>query len=572
MLLQNFIWPESKNQKKAAELYYHSYDFCQKEAKQQLLNPGTVLSFDTYFNSFAAGQWKRYTNVERIRFCLKLSGKGTVSVIGINETDKKQTIVDQHMFQEKELNQVVSNWISLKEYQLLYIKIEALQSVVWESGFVETDCTGREIHLAFVTCTYNRKEALLKNIRLLEQKSAKHKDSPVLDTVIIVDNASNLDPAFITSKDIHVIPNKNLGGAGGFKRGLQEAIQQPQITHVLLMDDDVELLYEALIRTKNVLTCLKQEKKECFLGGAMLRMDTPYLMHAAGECWNNGRMKNPYKKTDLRSVYAVQKVSEEISGKQQYAGWWYCCIPRSHIEQKGYPMPFFLHMDDIEYNLRNGNPPIFFNGIAVWHEEFEDKRSSVIEYYDVRNRLITNALYCGKEKRCRQESWRNALLVLCERFYATVFRYRYRDFTLSVKAVEDFLKGPDWLMKLDAEEYHKSLGHYGYQARHLKTVMFSESGQPKSKGLNFLAYLLPARKTARLRMGAPVSSYRRKKKVLLVDPNSEKAILVHKSWKETGECICKAVTGLWKLLIQYPKANKEWQSKAAKLMDRKDCE
>lgn len=41
---------------------------------------------------------------------------------------------------------------------------------------------------------------------------------------------------------VHVVKNKNAGGAGGFTRGLIEILKRPDrggITHALLMDDDV---------------------------------------------------------------------------------------------------------------------------------------------------------------------------------------------------------------------------------------------------------------------------------------------------------------------------------------------
>jgi len=41
---------------------------------------------------------------------------------------------------------------------------------------------------------------------------------------------------------VQLIPNKNVGGSGGFARGLVEALQENTYSHFLFMDDDIELV------------------------------------------------------------------------------------------------------------------------------------------------------------------------------------------------------------------------------------------------------------------------------------------------------------------------------------------
>ena len=53
--------------------------------------------------------------------------------------------------------------------------------------------------------------------------------------------------------------------------------QNPKATHVLLMDDDVEVLPESFIRTFNLLSLLKEEYAEAFLSGAMMSLEEPNL-------------------------------------------------------------------------------------------------------------------------------------------------------------------------------------------------------------------------------------------------------------------------------------------------------
>ena len=52
------------------------------------------------------------------------------------------------------------------------------------------------------------------------------------------DNAGTLDHKYFDHNQLHLIQNKNVGGAGGFTRGIIEVLESTlPYTHVLLMDD-----------------------------------------------------------------------------------------------------------------------------------------------------------------------------------------------------------------------------------------------------------------------------------------------------------------------------------------------
>lgn len=72
-----------------------------------------------------------------------------------------------------------------------------------------------------------------------------------------------------------VIPNDNVGGAGGFTRGMITAMEQnPKATNILLMDDDVAVSPESIKRTYNLLRILKPEHREDMISGAMLNYES----------------------------------------------------------------------------------------------------------------------------------------------------------------------------------------------------------------------------------------------------------------------------------------------------------
>ncbi len=69
-------------------------------------------------------------------------------------------------------------------------------------------------------------------------------------------------------------------------------------------------------------------------------------------------------------------------------------FPMKIVTPENLPMPIFIRGDDLEYGLRNMKTLILMNGICVWHEPFENKYSSFLEYYIMRNQLIDNSFHC----------------------------------------------------------------------------------------------------------------------------------------------------------------------------------
>lgn len=521
MVLQNIVWPELPSQPES-ELYYHGTPEYTEDGSLRI-KAGTELCFDTYFNSFAGMTWLENTTVASCELCVSMRGKGSVRL----KTDNKN-IVSTVDFSGEQMVKILIPEIKAHMY---YLEILAEEDTVITSGQFQTEQTGREVHLVLVTCTYNRQKDLFYNLALLKRKNRQ-----VLEHIYVVDNARNLNPAEIEDEVVKVFPNPNTGGAGGFTRGLKEAMKLPSMTHVLLMDDDVKIEFEAIFRTKSLLAYIKEEKQDRFIGGAMLRKGQPWLLYAQGEAWEAGKIINPHQDTDVRMLAQVAKLMSPTNLSNSYNAWWYCCIPRQQMEEKGYPLPFFLHGDDIEYGLRNGKTPIYLNGIATWHESFEHKMPSMLRYYDMRNGLIINALYMKKGKRF------NAVCLVTKSIMASIFRYRYEDVPLTVMAVEDFLKGPEWFLNSDPEQIHQKVPQLGYrmqepdESQEYEVLTSYTKCLPHKWGM-LLGYLLPAKGKARVPMGAPAGTYSGKKEVWLEEPASGRGFWVEKSWKKTWKCV-----------------------------------
>lgn len=92
-------------------------------------------------------------------------------------------------------------------------------------------------------------------------------------------------------------------------------------------------------------------------------LDIPYIQHANGELWQGDCIGFTKRGYDLRRMTDV--VRNEYNLPMDYNGWWYCCVPLAE-QFRGFPLPVFIHGDDIEYGLRFDGNIMTMNGIGVW--------------------------------------------------------------------------------------------------------------------------------------------------------------------------------------------------------------
>ena len=468
MKLQNVIYPSTKNCteeslyfRRVGDVHYSLADECISMDKE------AYVFFDTYFNSFSAGKWYKYTNAGQIKLQLKVKGKLRITLF-YKEKQASQIctkIVDEFYCDTQEEIQEIDCTFDTEYTQGMYaFGIYALEDdAEFHSGFYYTEVSEaleQDVRIGIVICTFKREKYVYKNMRMLQEAFLDNKASELYENleVIISDNAHSLDRSQIENQKIHIFENKNVGGAGGFTRGLIESMRlsgKRPFTHVLLMDDDVVIQPESIYRTYTLLKLLKPEYKDTYIGGAMLRTDLQWFQTEAGGIWNAGRLISHKSGLDLRSLDAC--LYNEFEEKCEFNAWWYCAIPMQFVREDNLPLPIFIRGDDVEYGLRNMKHLILMNGICVWHEPFEFKYSSSMYYYIFRNRLIDNAVrelrYSGKE----------FLKEFASQYFREIFLLRYKNARLLLEGANDFLKGVDWLKGQDGEALNKEIMGKGYK-------------------------------------------------------------------------------------------------------------
>ena len=229
-----------------------------------------------------------------------------------------------------------------------------------------------------------------------------------------------------------------------------------EFTHILLMDDDAIIEPDSIVRLYGLLTTLRDEWSEAAVGGSMMREDFPGILYENGSIWDQDHAIL-FKGDNDMCVYehaVADYVMKPYGENERFSGWWFYCAPVTTMRSDNLPLPIFIHRDDIEYCIRNqAKGIIFLNGIGIWHRPFDVNDPSMNVYSYGRNGLIMTALHTDGAKQ------RKKLLMSIFRgiLISYTVRYRYTDIELLEKAVDDFLKGPDFIMYTDPEQILKEV-------------------------------------------------------------------------------------------------------------------
>ncbi|MEU6641320.1 glycosyltransferase [Saccharomonospora sp. NPDC046836] len=422
------------------------------------LEPSARVSGNTYFGRFPASYWQRWTTVKTVTVEARVSGAGHLAVRASDVEGEPRTIAARTVADTTEPITVALEAKLDKFFDggALWLDAETeagqwltVSDVRWT---VEPPTKIRPT--AVTICTMNRADDCLANLRALAESL------PALDTldaIYVADQGTDT----VDSRDgfaevakrlgakLRYIKQPNLGGAGGFTRGLYEVAGHTETEHanVLFMDDDVLLEPDLVIR----LTAFSNRAANpMIVGGQMLNLLHPNQLHVGAEYARLNTLEPGQAVPHSLNTADLLGVDQETGkpNRQErrldagYNGWWSCLIPYEVVKEIGYPMPFFFQWDDAEYSYRaraHGFPTVTLPGAGVWHADFHWKDwDEWHRYFNLRNSIITAALHSPFD-----------LTVLSRVLMAQLVRYllgmQYGLSATLIKAVEDFLEGPDIL-------------------------------------------------------------------------------------------------------------------------------
>lgn len=460
-VLQNILFPNQEEINDMSEMFYRSQNPVKKETNGHItLAQNTFYDFSTYFNSFSYEKWKKYTEIKDVWLELDVVGKFRIELMGhfVNASgDITKEWLGQHEYTVKKRRKISIPIPASCNSSVIAFQIHVFEKnvTIYGGGYSSNvdEKHIRPLHIALATTTFQKESFMEKNIKLLNESLFNDKEYSDSFTWIVVDNGQSLDVGSIENEHIHVFYNKNSGGAGGFTRGIIEANKlAKKPSHILLMDDDVQFMPDSFKRLYKLLSILKPQYENHFISGAMLEMDERNIQHEdigkTNSFGEHGPVKPRYDLNLWDSVILNEKIIPD--DPHQYAGWWYCCIPASTARLDNLPLPVFIRGDDIEYSFRNKAKFITMNGICIWHKGFGNKFSAALEFYQVhRNDLILHSIN-------RHVNDVNIIKRINNLFWEEIYKFNYRGAELLVEAVEDYMKGPEFIKSLNGEKCMKS--------------------------------------------------------------------------------------------------------------------
>lgn len=431
----------------------HVEDFLSRRSTS--VRSGERVSFGSYFNAFPASYWRRWTTVESVRLHVRTQGTGSVIVYKSNARGSLQRVDTRRVegisesFFDLSLAPFGDGgwyWFDLVAGSEPLVMLEA----EWQ-GPAQASQPGS---VTLQITTLNKTDFCLNNLRLLAEtpESLQH-----VQEILLVDQGSQkVEDAegFEEVRDslhgkLRIINQSNLGGSGGFARGMFEAVENGS-DYVLLMDDDVVVEPESIVR---LLTFADRCKTPTIVGGHMFDLYNRTVLHTFGEVVNPYRFQPSLPSEDM--VLGHDFMSSNLRQTSwlhrrcdvDYNGWWMCLIPTKVIREIGLSLPLFIKWDDSEYGLRakkHGFSTVSLPGSAVWHVSWIDKDDLVgwQAYFHARNRVVTALLHSPYEYggRVVRESQYMDVKHLVSMQYATAHGRNW--------ALEDVLKGPDGLRAL----------------------------------------------------------------------------------------------------------------------------
>lgn len=455
MYLQKILFP-SVGLNSEELMYFRpvgpDFPFMSVDGQGLHLQKGYQVSSDTFYNGLTVHTWKKHTCISDL--FLELSGTGKfILQIGVHCQNlvKKwlgEFTIDLDTCLDQSSTQIdlTSIWNRLDE-GILFFKIIAVTDVSLLAGGWLThapEAVGN-IKLGIVITHFNRKDDILPVIQRITNFLQENGEESRNTDLVVVDNSSNItrDEIPSTSK-VHLLPNSNLGGSGGFMRGLL-FLKEHNYTHCLFMDDDASCEVESIRRAWALLTLVTT--KNFAIAGSLLREAEPYRLFEKGAQFNG--FCQPLKNgLDMRLV-ADLVIAEKNDQKPHYGGWWFYAF--KICEVRHYAFPFFVRGDDILFGLANKHNICTINGIGCWGDDFSVKSGPLPIYLDVRNHLIQkiyalNAHLLG--------TW----IVVCKFFCAAIFSYNYATAQAVRIALEHIMDGERfWIDNLDMSEIRSKI-------------------------------------------------------------------------------------------------------------------
>ena len=442
--LQTLIFPKI-DMPASPEMYFRcaaGLDLSNQLSGSIQMAPGDDVGLDTFFNGFSILPWKQNCRIEDLHLALQGSGRLRLQ-FGVHELGQPQRWLTEQTIElgDAPIALELPFWPDLKD-GILYFTLTALSHASLSGGYYYTHTPPiNDVRLGIAVTHFNRKNYVLPAMQRISQELLGDPDLAGKIELVVVDNSRNIEADEAAAAT--VIPNQNLGGSGGFTRGLLH-FKDRNFTHCLFMDDDASCEVEGIRRAFHLQQYAVTERMA--VAGAMLRELEPHSLYEKGARFD-WRCRANKLGLDMRKLDDLLRA--ETLDPIDYGGWWFFCFAIADAQH--YPFPFFVRGDDIMFGIMNRFNIVTMNGIAVWGEDFSFKSGPMTAYQDLRNHIIQVTTQ-------RNGSVLQIAKLVYAFFVRSSFAYNYGSADAVILALDHATSGPDfWRNNMDMAAIRQQL-------------------------------------------------------------------------------------------------------------------
>jgi galactofuranosylgalactofuranosylrhamnosyl-N-acetylglucosaminyl-diphospho-decaprenol beta-1,5/1,6-galactofuranosyltransferase len=433
------------------------------DRRRMRVQPGARISFGSYLNAFPASYWQRWTVLDEVELHVRVTGPATVLVMRSTASGSVERVqalsigegTEEHVVRLPLRRFIDGGWywfdVAAGAQGAVLERAEWVARAPQKAVQGNENVPGSPGTATVAITTFDRPESCAALVRqLAEDEGARG----ALDRVIVVDQGRRKvtgQPDLEAARSrlgerLTVLEQPNLGGSGGFSRGMAEALAEGASRYVLLLDDDVVAEPEGILRG---LAFADLCRTPTIVGGHMFSLYARSTLHSVGESvqrwrffWGPARAAVTDHDFSLAGLRATRALHRRVD--VDYNGWWMCLLPLEVVRSLGLSLPYFIKWDDAEYGLRAaaaGVPTVSLPGMNVWHVPWTDKDDALDwqAYFHQRNRAVTALLHSPYPRGGRfvRESLNHQV--------KHVLALQYSVAELRLQALEDVLSGPEHL-------------------------------------------------------------------------------------------------------------------------------
>lgn len=433
MIVQELVFP-SLNFNTIEDMYFRPHNKLKYLFNEEkfIFEKGGILLLDTYVNSFNIKPWKLYSPLADLAIVIQGDGKFILRVglhkFGAAHRWLLEEVIELNISESKEIN--IFSWNELDD-GLLYCKLEAITpGHITKISYKTNTKPVNNVKLGVIITHYNRQKNVLKAIKRFEDGLFNKEEFKTKIDLIIIDNSRNLD--IPEHSNVKVIKSSNLGGSGGFAKGLLY-LEENDYTHALFMDDDASTEMEAIKRTLRLFEYSKIKKMA--VAGALHLESNPHIIYEKGARFE-GICKPVKHRLEILNINNLVFANYDDL-KIDYGGWWFFAFEISDVEYM--PFPFFVRGDDILFSILNKFNICTSIGIYCLGEDFGEKETPLHVYLDIRYHII-NSIFKGI-------NLFKIILYISYIFLKRLHSYKYESAKAANYAIKCVIKGPEFFIK-----------------------------------------------------------------------------------------------------------------------------